>query len=152
MNVKNQFVIKIVSTFYCWFFEINSKLLLDKTAEDFAKGNSECLDVLRGIVRQSKLFSGTEKKAQVIPSPSLSNEITLSDDTRSSRADKFVKIFAGRSVASNIQEHNDDNDKLSASATVCINISILLFLSILLRFCLLNKAKSTIRFDLSSLE
>jgi hypothetical protein len=37
---------------------------------------------------------------------------------KSSRADKFDKLFAGRSVASNIQEHNDDDDDNSNTSQI----------------------------------
>ena len=86
------------------------------------------MDVLKGVFRQSKSFSGKDKKEQnVLRSPSLSHEITLSDDVRTSKTEKFEKLFAGGpSVASNADEENenededddDENDELNTSRII----------------------------------
>ena len=81
--------------------------ILDNRAEDYAKGKPDCMDVLKGVVRQSKSFSVPDKKVQnpqTMRSPSLGHEATLSDTT-----DKFQKLF-GSSGASNMLEPDDDDD------------------------------------------
>jgi hypothetical protein len=82
-------------------------IFLDKRAEDYSKGKPECMDILRGVVRQSKSFSVPEKKvqnSQTMRSPSLGHEATSSDTT-----DKFQRLFSSGG-ASNMIERGDDDD------------------------------------------
>ena len=114
-NAIRIFAILIVTLFD--FFKIQLfklKSCLDKRAEEYCKGKPECMDVLRGVVRQSKSFTMPEKgkqNQQTMRSPSLGHEITFSDDNvRSSRTDKFEKIFSGEAAASNMQNYENEEE------------------------------------------
>jgi hypothetical protein len=91
---------------YFIFYSLNL-ILLDKRAEDYSKDKPECMDVLRGVVRQSKSFSVPEKKIQnpqTMRSPSLGHEASSSDTTQ-----KFQNLF-GSGGASNMLEPGDNDD------------------------------------------